>query len=296
MNFKKALLLIYISLFSAPFIFAQSKRNDKAEPTVAEYMNKNFPLLTPSRWTPGEEFVYIDSALNVTIIVDTLKNNVDNYTNKIFTFRNFTEKTDWLGKSSIFLIFEAEGNVYSFNTRKNLHEISDTLYNPLIPSFISVKELENANKLLKGREMFILGNEWLNDEQKMPTYKFVPVRIDYLTMGNNLNPYRLYFTYKGNQYYVYTNLSNSLYGTSRYLFTNMFSFENPRNKHKDIDDETWEYIVSSRIKRGMTQNEVRLSIGKPTDIRRIPTYSGLKEIWSYGSGQTINFFDARVTD
>ena len=111
-----------------------------------------------------------------------------------------------------------------------------------------------------------------------------------------MNPYRLYFTYKGNQYYVYTNLSNSLYGTSRYLFTNMFSFENPRNKHKDIDDETWEYIVSSRIKRGMTQNEVRLSIGKPTDIRRIPTYSGLKEIWSYGSGQTINFFDARVTD
>ena len=107
--------------------------------------------------------------MNVTVIVVALKNNVEKYNYKIFTFIKFTEKTDWLDKSSIFLIFEAEGNVYSFNTRKNLHEISDTLYNPLIPSFISVKELENANKLLKGREMFILGNEWLNDEQKMPT-------------------------------------------------------------------------------------------------------------------------------
>ena len=108
------------------------------------------------------------------------------------------------------------------------------------------------------------------------------------------NPYKIYCTYNKNPFYFFINLSNSLFGTSRYHFGNIFSFQDPKDNYKEIDQEVWEAIIESKVKKGMTHNEVRLSIGKPSEIIRRPTYSGLREIWVYGSGQKIVFFDGRV--
>ena len=293
--FKHFIFISFLLLTNIFLTFSQNKKNEK-NIDMKDYNNMNFPLLTPSKWIPGDEFIYTDSVLNITIKPDSIKNDIKNYSGQIFRFKNFSEKTDWLGNSSIFLIFEANENFYSFNTKKNLAQISDTTYNPLIPSFISLNELKKANDIFKGNELYILTNEWIPVKDKQPTFKFVNVRVDSISYGDSHNPYKVFFSYQGNQYYIFSNISNSLYGTSRNLFSNIFSFHEPKLKYKDIDEEIWEAIIASKIKRGMTQNEVRLSIGKPDNIQRIPTYSGLKEIWTYGNGNRINFFDARVTD
>lgn len=60
-----------------------------------------------------------------------------------------------------------------------------------------------------------------------------------------------------------TNVSSTY--ADAYYFLNYFQFENPKNSYKG-SDEIWEIICQSKIKIGMTENDLKLSWGEPEKI------------------------------
>ena len=84
---------------------------------------------------------------------------------------------------------------------------------------------------------------------------------------------------------------------SQYItFDRLFSFENPRLQYKEIQDDAWEQITLGKVKTGMTKAECKLSLGNPNEVKKIPTYSGLRERWIYNSGAYLFFVDDLLAD
>ena len=46
----------------------------------------------------------------------------------------------------------------------------------------------------------------------------------------------------------------------------------------------------------MTKAECKLSLGNPNEVKKIPTYSGLREQWIYNSGAYLYFVDGLLSE
>lgn len=301
MKFKETLIILGVILFTGPSFAQKSKKSgqDSETPIEEKFIIDNFRLKSPGKWQPGERFIYMSPKINITLKPSSpLANDTIDYTHKIFNFKSFKQETDWLGKSTLDLEFDCDGNSFVFKTGKTLEQFQDTTYNPLIPGLIWLPEIEKADSMLKGKVLYILVPDWLPEDGSnvLDGNKYVPVTITAVTPGDEHFPVRIHFdNEKGEPFSVLTHLSGTLNSISRLPFYKLFSFSDPRKKHKDINDENWKLITEGKITIGMTQAEVRLSLGKPADINRIPTYSGLKEQWFYKSGAMVFFEDSRVT-
>ena len=295
---KQLASLLIALLLLLPEASAQSRRNAKTESEKA-FVADNFPIVAPARWKQGEAFLFVDSALNVTLRPDRpLLGDTTNYSGRTFYYRGVREQTDWSGNSTIDLLFESEGRTYRFESGKTLEQFADPTYNPLIAGLVRLAEINRADSLLRGRTLYILSAEWQADDEASLTHarKMVPVTVTAVGVGDAYVPARIHFTdSEGRPYAIGVTLSGTLTTASRYRFDRLFSFSNPRLKHKDVGDEVWDLITRGKVAVGMTQNEVRLSIGKPSDVERVPTYSGLREQWTYRNGAMIQFQDGRVT-
>ena len=69
------------------------------------------------------------------------------------------------------------------------------------------------------------------------------------------------------------------------------------NSHPDLSEEIKECILSRNIVRGMSKEQVLLSIGKPDKKDTYENYFGITEIWAYGDSASKKFsllyFDAQ---
>lgn len=292
-------LLCLLPFGFAETMQAQNKRDDKINDEES-FISTNFPLQAPVKWKPGEQFIYVDSALNITLKPEQLiLNDTTNYKYTTFTFSGIKEQSDWSGNSTLNFIFEANNRTFKFESGKSLSQFSDTTYNPLIAGLIWLPEIQKADSLLAGKTLYILTPEWQStqEEQLKYTRKFVPVKVTKVAPGTTHIPVTINFEDQdGHQFSIGVTLSGTLNSSSRYKFSRIFAFNNPRDKYKEITNENWNLITQGKLANGMTQQEVRLSIGKPTEINRIPTYSGLKEQWMYNNGTMIQFQDGRIVN
>ena len=92
---------------------------------------------------------------------------------------------------------------------------------------------------------------------------------------------------------VYMSIGRSRAATRN--FDTLFSFTDPRSSYPEIKDEVWELIIRSRVRSNMTRDEVRLALGSPASVERVPTYGGMIERWSYTDGVYLVFEDGFVT-
>lgn len=300
MKQKLTLLIVSLLLFSP--IFAQKKRAKQKESKSNEelFFETNFKLITPSKWAPGERFIYVNEKLNITLRAEDPSSGVpEDFSNQLFIFESFKEQTDWMGNSTLNLCFKNREKNYLFETGRSLQQFSDTTYNPLIPGLIWLREIELADSILKNKQLYILTNEWFTTipHEAVSTYRYAPVTITKVVPGNEHIPVRIYFKdNKENEFSLLTSLSGTLNSSSRVSFDKVFSFSDPRPTYKEARDEFWEAITYGKVEKGMNHYEVRLAVGRPSDINRIPTYSGLKEQWSYNNGMMIYFEDGLVTN
>ncbi|MDO5571641.1 MAG: hypothetical protein Q4F97_09310 [Bacteroidales bacterium] len=294
-------IILIIILFSTSFSSFSQKNKDKKSTITPEetFINENFKFAPPSKWKPGYKFFYTCPEINITLkAVNPILNDTTNYQNALFVLKEFKHETDWGGESFINICFTSDDKDFIFKTGKSLQQFSDTLYNPLIPCLIWLDEIEKADSLLKNKTLYILNSNWNTDTDSnlLNAKKFVPVIVESVKPGNETNPVKIYFKdEKGETFFIYTMLSGTINSTSRLTFPKTFSFSDPRIKYKDINDEKWALITSGDLANGMNQNEIKLSIGKPNEIKRIPTYSGLKEQWNYNNGTMVFFEDGLVT-
>ncbi len=250
------------------------------------------------KWLPGKLFIYIDDKLSVVLHPETPEpSDSMSLKGKIFTYIGGTEETVFGDKYYYNLIFECDRKKYRFETGKTKEEISEMNYVPVIPPLIALDQINIVKQLLENRILYIKTPIWYNDNGEMISgRKLIPVKITDAVPGNTVFPVRINFIdEQGNAGSVYMTLQTSS-RTQYVTFDKLFSFDNPRLAYKNITDQVWDNITCGKVANGMTKEECQLSLGVPSEIRRIPTYSGLKEQWSYGTGTYLFFSDGVLVD
>lgn len=249
-------------------------------------------------WRIGKLFYYTDDKLSLVFRPErpTFPDSVS-LKGKIFTYSGSIEESPFGGDNKVVLLFECEGYKFRYETGKTRDEITRLKYTPLIPPFIDIDDLNMARSLLKGRTLYIKTPMWYDEKSEaIEGRKLVPVKVLDVMPGNNVLPVKVWFEDdKGNQAGVFMSLLSS--ARSQYItFDRLFSFDDPRQQYKEILDDAWEQITLGRVKPGMTKAECKLSLGNPNEVKKIPTYSGLKEQWIYNSGAYLFFVDGLLTD
>ena len=122
--FAKRILLLSIITFVFGSLSAQKKRNKNTEKELSQeemFVQNNFPLYSPSKWKPGERFLYTNSEIGIILNpVQPTANDTTDYMNKQFVFSSFENETDWLGKSTLNLLFKVDDHSYIYKTGRSL--------------------------------------------------------------------------------------------------------------------------------------------------------------------------------
>lgn len=303
----KHCIYIAFSLFSILFFCMETlsakRKKDKIEevkPTAEElFIKNNFKEKKCSEWEKGRQFVYVSDELS--LLLKPEGEQLPEHTSfkgKIFTFDGIIEESI-LGQAQYsVLIFDCEGQKYRYRTEKTLKEIQTGNYKPLLPDMVAKEDILKAQQLLVGKTLYIRTPIWYNENGlEIEGRKFIPVVISDILPGDKVLPVK--FVFKDDSGKV-ANVLGTLFpetlATQYTTFDRLFSFDNPRNQYKSIIDTNWDLITRAKVTKGMTKEECRLSLGRPNDVKRIPTYGGLKEQWFYNTGSYLFFEDGLLTD
>lgn len=277
------------------FFKKKNENTENEELSVEEiFMQTNFSTENCLLWPIGKTFIHVGDKLGLTLRPDTLLPDKEiSYKDKIFTYKGSRDELIFGYMPSVNLIFECDGIIYKYESRKKRQEMERSTYRPLIPDLVPVSEIELAKKLLIGKTLYIKTSLWYNANGKeINGFKMVPVVITDILPGTNVLPIQFVFkTTDENEGRVFGVLSPEGIAGEFITFDQLFTFEDPKNKYKDISEEMWDSITQSKVKKGMTQQECRLAIGKPADIRQYLTTMGLREEWFYKTGAYLLFED-----
>lgn len=266
----------------------------KIEKTEEEQvMEKHFAQQGCHTWLPGKRFAYVDDALSPVLRPEKGALLVDaGLRGKTFTYEGYREENLYGDKALVTLVFRCDSLLYDYATGKTMAEITASGYVPLIPSFVDMDYVGTAGSLFVGKKLYILTNLWYDANGELfAGRKFVPVTVTSVDPGNNVLPLALAFTdERGVTGRVFMSVKSSAH-TQMLTFDRLFSYGNPRDAHKEITDDVWTAITHARLLKGMTKEECKLAIGLPAEVRKIPTYSGLKEQWIYNTGAYLLFSD-----
>lgn len=291
-----------VSDLSATGKWKKTKKGEVVVPKTPEeqFISENIVFDGCYQWQHGKKFVYDGQTPNILLKPVDLNGITPDSTfhQKIFTFHSFGEYTTFSGKKNVSLIFECDGKKYKFDADKTFDEISDTSYRPMIPNLISLDEINKLAELLKGKQLYIRTPHWYAlSGERIDGKKLIPIVVKDIVVGNMTLPVKLIFTdNEGKEAMIFLSLkTRSETGETR-IFDRLFSFENPRLQYPAIGDEAWRLITEGKLEKGMTKEECRLSRGVPEDVKRIPTYNGLREQWIYGLNEYLYFEDGLLTD
>lgn len=165
---------------------------------------------------------------------------------------------------------------------------------PEIPFLIDSRFVDNVDKALAGRRVYLRTNLWNNPAEESYTRgrKFIPVTIEAVLPGNATHPLRVRFAAADGERGEL--LMSPGAATSR-SFDSLFSFTDPRRRYPEISDEHWALICDSQITNGMTRTEARLALGPTSEIDRGRSHSTAYERWSYPDGRYLIFEDGILT-
>ncbi len=288
----------YTATESTPRIKAEKEelRTPTPEEMVMEY---NFVEKGCHTWQEGKTFISIEDALSPMLrpVAGGAIKYESGLMGKQFVYRGYMEENLYGNKEVIYLVYECEGNSFLYNTGKSLTEIQDLNYTPLIPSLIDMDNVAMARSLFVGKQLYILTEYWYNAiGDVIEGRHLIPVEITAVEPGTSVLPLAIHFVDDRGveaQVYISTKSSSS---TQLLSFDRLFSYENPRLKYQHITDAVWNAITEGRLIKGMTKQECRLSVGLPSEINKIPTYSGVKEQWMYNNGAYLFFSDGMLEE
>ena len=250
--------------------------------TIEELViDNNFSHKGCHTWLDGKAFMSIEEVLSPMLRPERNAPLSDSgLKGKTFVYKGYREENLFGNKAVVYLLFECDGYTYSYYTGKSIEEIEASEYTPLIPSLVDMDDVAMARSLFVGKELYILTQHWYNMQgEAIEGRHHIAVEITAVEPGNNVLPLAIHFTDdRGVEAQVYITTRSSTH-TQMLTFDRLFSYQNPRNTHTEISDEVWVAITESRLLKGMTKNECRLSIGLPAEVSKIPTYNGLKEQW-----------------
>lgn len=306
---RKAILslLVILTLFSCVGgeVWAKTKKRKNAPAETIESILSDVAPTNLSRWLQGMQFVFLGNkiGLNWQPEVPSLAEDTLNYQGTTWTFDAIVSEEDWMGQQVMKLRFLSPlGRAYRFDTGRSIAQKNDTTYIPMIEGFVSVAMVQDVDRNLRARTLYILINdERIEADDSIRLEKFVPVRIDSVSFGIEQAPLRIYFSEKdrvsGADLHAsfVTSLPKSREVNTSTPIQRFLSVEDPYRKYPNITSETWSVIQRGELVPEMTTEEVRLSIGRPLRFESITTKNGMVERWYYPNSRMLEFWDNRLT-
>ena len=179
-----------------------------------------------------------------------------------------------------------------------------------IPYAVENSLIESVRAAMAGKTYYVTTSLWADDSgNSMRGLKYIPVEVVDVGAGRGVYPLSLLLSYaipvegvKGTPGLSRSDDSNHRFfflsmaqpgvaeGTT-HAFHDLFSLTDPRKRYPKVSDASWSNIMSGRVSEGMTRDECRLALGVPDEIKRMPAYEGMREIWTYAEGRRLVFSD-----
>lgn len=287
-----AMVSCFTGIESTPKITAE---HVKREHIVENADNKLLASVTQEPvgvWQPGKAFYVTDSkiALALTLMPSTER------LAKGDTLRYVGAKdvTSVLGKPVAEIEFEGPRGMRATYRADHSIESLASLKGVTIPFAVELSIVEKADRVLRGRELYVLTSEWCTDSlTPRRGRKFVPVKVLGARPANETFPIALTLADVTAQpvdtFSLMLSIGDGIAATRP--IGSLLSTTNPRAIHPEISDANWTAIIAGQVREGMTRPECKLSLGRPANVERRPGYSTLAEIWMYDNGKRLIFED-----
>lgn len=261
--------------------------------------------LPPAQWEPGRTYRVADSRISLIFLPPS--DGTDTLVGHDIVYDGRRAATSLTGEDATDLTFHSTDGrrfVYRVPALDSLR--FDTLAALDIPFTIDLDLVGRLDSRLRGKKLFIRTPAWYfadGDRAASPTgLRHIEVNIDSVVPGTANFPAAVAFTVvdpelrqrTGSRPHMVLMSVGSSKAASR-NFDTLFSFDNPRKAYPTIEAATWELIMASRVKAGMTREECRLALGSPTEVLRTPSYGGMRERWSYSDGVFLIFDDGLLS-
>lgn len=287
---------------STPRIKADEvRRQHAATKTPEQVFLADIEPLPPSQWVPGQYSIFITGQQRLPLVFPNATGPYEGLQGKVLTFAGF-RPVQGLVTPEVEAVFQSEsGDLYPFRTKMQQSQL-DTLRVLDVPFSIPMDMVRRVSDCIKDKDYFVKTPHWYDTPTRNPIrgVRYVPVHIDSVTPGNDLYPVAVSFTITDSRVSgpssgatVFMTLGSGR--TSTRNFDTLFSFTDPRRTHPEIKDDVWALIINSRVREGMTREECRLALGNPPELSRIPTYGGVREVWTYSDGVFLVFDDGFLT-
>lgn len=290
-----ALLLLALSgcftgIESTPRIKDKDLRNlpekGQAEASYTDSINPEpFAL-----WLPGKQFKVTDSRIG--IVFTSASSSSDSLQGREIIYKSVAQVTSLTGDSLFEIKFTDPEGTAEYFMRVN------SLQNVEVPYAVEMKLVNDADRLLRGRELYIISPIWYDHSGSHTVAggrRHIPVRVDSVVAGNSVFPALVIFspTDESSQYSVYMSVGSRNNSTRN--FSTLFSFTDPRVRYPNITEAVWQKIIHSQVQKDMTRDECRLALGAPNVVRQIPSTAGMLEQWVYDDGKYLIFEDGFLT-
>lgn len=289
---------------STPRISDSEVRKEKASDMTPEQLFlSDIQPERPSLWKKGKPFKVTDS--RISRIFSVPEESVGELVGKTIYFKELSPARTMTGDDATILTFSDDNeNLFRYLiSGLNLEKI-DSLKTLEIPFTVDLDIVARVRKELTGKKYFIKTSAWYNPEDlsKETGLRHIQVQIDTVLPGDSYFPATVCFSIVDSglaselvekEHAVLMSIGSSRSATRN--FDTLFSFSNPRKEHPEITNDIWSLIISSKVREGMTREECRLALGTAPEVLRTPSYSGMREVWSYSDGVFLIFEDGLLT-
>lgn len=269
----------------------------KSAPTKEEQFMQKVEPSPLKDWETGKKFIASDDKALLVIVPQEglLPIAPEEIKGKELLFQGVESKINAAGNLTVTLLFSDGIYLYGYNTGKEFDDAMENVKSDQVPMLIDEDMVNQARDLLLNHKVYTRSALWYDkDGNRIDGKKYVEVTITDVKPGDMVFPLWVEFTTKnGEKAYSYMNFGSA--DNESRAFHNLFSLSDITRHYPNIDPETWDYISNSKVKEGMTKEEVRLALGNPADIRSGHDYSQTLDIWNYENGVVLWFEDGRLT-
>lgn len=267
-----------------------------SNPTAEEKFMSQVECAPLQNWDIGRSFLVTDDKALFVIVPKEglLPVAPDSVKGKIFEFVGVESKINAAGVPTVSILFSDGIFIYAYDTGKEFDDAMISVKSDQIPMLIDLEMVAEASALLVGKKLWSRTNLWYDkDGNRIEGKKFIEVTITDISPGDMIFPLWVKIKTEDNEMaFLYMNMGNT--DTESRSFNSLFSLTDIKKHYPHIDEETWKYISSGRLKEGMTKEEVKLALGNPSNASSGHDYSQTLDIWNYDNGKALWFEDGRL--
>lgn len=286
----------FTGIEGTPKITSSDVKKEKILTTPEQEFMSDLKYEAPSQWQPGKRFHIADPKVRL-VLGTTTPLDTTGLKGKDLVFQGIEKVRSVTGEDMAIMRFSIDGHqdvIFDTNTPYEKLMLRESLD---IPFTIDHDMIRKVKEKIVGQTYYITTPIWYNSksEKTEQGLRHVAVEITDVEPGTAVYPIKVIFKTgeAAEEHSVLMTIGNKR--TSTRNFDTLFAFENPRVKYPLIKDETWDLIMHSKVKQGMSKDECRLALGIPDTWGQIPTNAGMVEYWSYSEGIYLLFEDGYLS-